>query len=366
MPQGKSLNASADPNVIAAVTVVGTEALFGDVTVGAAVITPAIDSMIKIEESCNDDGQSQIDLWTQDASQRLASFSPSYSLDRSFLLFRPVGRTTPHPTVQRKLFALISQMADFSLISGFVPETSQDLVSKVDAAIDRLSAAVLYRFPEATLSVFGDHAAELPHLWREMLKSKNIFPHVGVTVEDKGVTSIAQAARLQVAAFASEFLATGVRTARVRDLAEIYPNVDLENNLGYPTDRSGMMGAVAPMVRSLNSGRGIRTGMLKQWIEWASSNPDVETAESDDEDDSRSRTFRSRKPYKDAQGRDCIKFDPSRAKQISDKLFSELNTSASSRWTDWKRQFVQSIHDQLESGRRLSDRQMYCLERIDT
>ena len=367
LPQEGSLrivSTQSDPSVIAAITVVGTEALFGDVTVAAAVISPAVDSVIRIDESCSDDGYPQVELWTLDESQKLASYSPEFSKDRSTILFRPVGRTTPHPSSNRKLFSVVAKMVDFSLVAGFTPESASDLSARVDKVVDRLSATVLYRYPEASLAVFGDHAVELPRLWASLLKSKNIFPHFGVA--DNNVF-IGQAVRLQVAAFAAEFLATGVRTARARDLAEIYPFANLDNNLGYPTDRGEMLSAVGPLTKTLKTGRGIRFGMIEQWQQWVAANPVVDgETEEDDEDETGSKTFRARKPYKDAQGRDCVKFDVRRAKQLSDQLFVQLNGSSSARWTDWKRQFVQSIHDQLESGRRLSDRQMYCLERLDT
>jgi len=355
---------AAETVPIASIVQVGADAPVGDIVVAAAVLTERIDRRINVESTRDGNSinlQMSMNVSSRDSGKTLAVIKLTPESDGKFV-FDTSGSRRPQEQLIGELFKTYSEIAEFSVAVGFCPRSEVDLFRRLESAAHNLSKLVKMKYPNAFMCNFS-----IPQL----VEKKSItwadgapmFPKGTLTVTDEAVRSMSDMAMIQslLSVIVAEAVASAVRTARTYDLSDIYPALKLDSNLGYGCQDLYHGLRKFPSLES----RGFRGDLTEAWIQEAEKTFAPAQA--------RNRVRGASGPKlapkqisRDGTGREVMGFDKTEATRMCDELNTELtnDTPIARRWSQWTKDFVSSIHSQLQSGRRLTGRQMYVLNEV--
>lgn len=357
-----------DDAPVAGIVQVGADAPTGDVVIAVAAISSEIDK--KISVSTERDGKKILLTAVHNTSQKRMATVTICPADNGLFEFDIRGWVRAQSDVLGELFKDYADLATFATAIGFCPKTSTDLFSRLESANDNLVKLLKIKYPNVVLCNF-----DVP----KMIEEKKIHWADGIPTFPKGTLSITQEALSRISDMrkiqallsivVAEAIAVGVRTTRMYDLSEMYPALRLDSNLGYGCRElyNGLL--KFPSVKE----KGLRGELTEAWISHAESTMQPSRAAKKDDSESPARPAKPSAPRvspgavgRDSTGREVMGFDSMKATTWSDELNGELtkNSDVAKKWSQWTRDFVKSIHAQLQTGRRLTGRQMYVLSEV--
>lgn len=352
---------SAEDTPVASIVQVGADAPVGDVVVAVAVITARVSSRITITSAQKLDDRIAAEVTDNRNGSCLSIIESTPATGSGSMNFTLAGLPTSREGLLGILYDTYSQLADFSVAVGFCPHTAADMFRRLASAKETLFRLVRKKYAE--IPVFMPDISKL--IDEKQLRWSDGVPRFPSPVEsiscDLASSSDGGAMRALFATTVAEAIAASVRTARIYDLDETYPSLCLSSNLGYGCEQlyKGFMRFQLPMTE-----KGLRGDLTSTWI------AKVEHDNPPKEGTAKTRALKSAVAStavgRDASGRATMDFDKDRAIQMADELNLELvnNTQRGLRWSQWTKDFVRSVYDRLQSGRRLTGRQMLVLHQV--
>lgn len=352
---GGTQSSTAGP--VAVIVPVGIDAVVGDVTVAAVVLTDDVDEKVIFEQVPN--GVSlRLVIRNRAHNTVLADFSMKMARTNDRFEYSPGGLALRADSLLGKLFSEYVELPNFSTVVGFCPKSEEEMGRKLQSVAKHLTKIVRDKYPTSHIQVSPQmFNFNLKKMWESGCRS---FPSIPTFVDDEEHLADGDILRLMFAHLVAEALATGVRSARCMDHGEIYPVLRLENNLGYScSELFHGLGKIKGF-----EVRGLRDKLTERWLQWATKNLDVSSrGYAQHASDAAISNVGFHRPYKDSRGRDAINLPLDECKTIIDELQQELdnNTGRAAKFRDWSRHMFPSIGSQFKAGKLLSGRQMYIL-----